>query len=351
MAMKTGVVLGVGGQIGTAVARAMLAAGWRVRGLHRADLPLPDDLRGVATHVGDRNDDASVAAVLADGADGVVDTVAYRAAHGRQLLAHAAGIGALAVISSIAVYSDEHGNSVNYGAPALPVPVPEDHPLVPADDTTYGGGKVALERTLLDANRLPVSLLRPAAVCGPHSRHLREWWFVKRVLDGRPVVALRSGGTSRFHPSSTANLAALALHALGLPTSQALNAADPDCPTVHEIGEQVAAATGHRWRIVDLPDGTEPGPVGDTPWTAPHDLVLDTSRATALGYRPVTTYHDALPALVAAARAEVGDGDWRRVYTALAAYPGDLFDYAAEDELLDEPRFAVPEARHRDCVG
>src|SRR4029450_13753636 len=98
---RTGVVLGVSGQIGTAVARAMLAEGWIVRGLHDTPRALPADLAPVEVRVRDRNDHDSLAGLLADGADGVVDTIAYTS-HAHQLLAHAEGIGALTVISSIA---------------------------------------------------------------------------------------------------------------------------------------------------------------------------------------------------------------------------------------------------------
>jgi nucleoside-diphosphate-sugar epimerase len=43
----TGVVIGVSGQIGVAVARSMLAAGWIVRGLHDTTRPVPPDLAAV----------------------------------------------------------------------------------------------------------------------------------------------------------------------------------------------------------------------------------------------------------------------------------------------------------------
>src|SRR5262249_47559920 len=101
--MKTAVVLGVSGQIGTAVARRLLADGWSVRGLHDRDTPLPADLAAVQVTAGDRNDDAVLARVLGNGADGVVDTIAYNPVHARQLLAYAGDVGALAVVSSVAV--------------------------------------------------------------------------------------------------------------------------------------------------------------------------------------------------------------------------------------------------------
>jgi nucleoside-diphosphate-sugar epimerase len=332
---KTGVVLGLG-QIGTAVARAMLAAGWSVRGLRQDTSALPDDLAPVELTMGDRNDDADLARVMGDGADGVVDTIAYNSTHARQLLAYAGAMEAVAVVSSAAVYVDDQGNSINHGEPTFPVPITESAPLVAATDDTYGGGKVMLERILLDAGHLPVTSIRPMAVCGPNSRHLREWWLIKRALDGRRVVPLKYGGRSRFHPTSTANIAALALHSLGLTGSQILNVADPDCPNVHEIATLVSTAMSHEWRLVPLPDERSDGPVGETPWTTPHPLVLDTSRATAIGYQPATTYAEAMPALVRAAITEVGEREWREVYPVLAGYPGDQYDYAAEDRLLQD---------------
>jgi hypothetical protein len=87
-----------------------------------------------------------------------------------------------------------------------------------------------------------------------------------------------ASGPQPLHPSSTANIAALAVHSLGLTSSQVFNAADPDCPTVSEIANYVATAMNHTWRIVPVPNGQSTGSVGDTPWTAEHPVVLDTSR-------------------------------------------------------------------------
>jgi nucleoside-diphosphate-sugar epimerase len=100
------------------------------------------------------------------------------------------------------------------------VPISESQPLVAADDLTYGGGKVGLENVLLDAGKLPVTVLRPAAVCGPGCRHLREWWLIKRVLDGRTILPLKDGGRSRFHPSSTGNIADVYLALAAYPADQ-----------------------------------------------------------------------------------------------------------------------------------
>jgi nucleoside-diphosphate-sugar epimerase len=331
---KTGVVIGISGQIGTAAARRMLNEDWTVRGLHNAEVPLPDDLRDVETILGDRNDDAALAAVLTGGVEGVVDTIAFTSTHADQLLRFADEIGALAVISSIAVYADDDGHSVGNGSPRWTAPIQESQALVPATDETYGGGKVKLEETLLRANRLPVSVLRPAAVCGPGSRHLREWWLIKRVLDGRRIVPLKYRGLSRFHPSSTANIAALAMHCLELAGSRILNAADPDCPTVREIADLVARAMNHEWELIALTDEQSTGPVGETPWTDPNPIVLDTSASLETGYKPAVTYASAIPGLVRTALHETAGRDWREVYPEFASYASTMFDYDAEDDFL-----------------
>jgi nucleoside-diphosphate-sugar epimerase len=330
----TGVVIGVSGQIGTAVARRMLRRGWSVRGLHSAPTPLPDDLAAVQVAFGDRDDDKVLAGLLADGVDGVVDTIAYASKHAHQLLGFAGAIGALGVVSSIAVYADEHGHSIGQGSPRWPEPIRESQSLVSATDSTYGGGKVLVENTLLEANRFPVTSLRPAAVCGPGSRHLREWWVIKRVLDDRRVVPLKYRGLSKFHPSSTANIAALAVHCLQLPGSRVLNAADPDCPTAHEIVNLIADAMSHAWQVIPLPDDHSSGPVGETPWTDQTPIVLDTSASLAVGYQPAVSYAAAMPSLVEAALTETAGRDWRQVYPDFASYAAGMFHYATEDDVI-----------------
>jgi nucleoside-diphosphate-sugar epimerase len=329
---KTGVVIGVSGQIGGAVARRMLGHGWSVRGLHNSDAALAAELVDVEVVLGDRNDDAALAAVLSGGVDGVVDTIAFNSAHAEQLLRFAEAIGALTVISSVAVYADDDGHSIGNGSPRWSTPIRESQKLVPATDETYGGGKVKLEETLLQANRLRVSMVRPAAVCGPGSRHLREWWLIKRVLDDRTILPLKYRGLSRFHPSTTANIAALAVRCLELSGSRVLNAADPDCPTVREIADYVSRAMNHDWRVIALTDDQSTGTVGETPWTDPNPIVLDTSASLETGYEPVVTYAAAMPVLVQAALLETAGRDWRDVYPAFASYATTMFDYDAEDD-------------------
>src|SRR5262249_43915157 len=235
---------------------------------------------------------------------------------------------------SVAVYADDAGASIGNGSPRWTAAIQESQTVVPADDETYGGGKVKLEETLLQANRFPVSVLRPAAGCGPRSRHLREWWLIQRVLDNRTILPLKYQGLSQFHPSTTANIAALAIHCLELRGSRVLNAADPDCPTVREIADHVGRAMDHDWEVLPLTDEQSTGPIGETPWTEPNPIVLDTSASLETGYEPAVTYAAAMSSLVQAALLETAGRDWRDVYPAFADYANTMFDYDGEDSFL-----------------
>ncbi|MEE6263743.1 NAD-dependent epimerase/dehydratase family protein [Plantactinospora sonchi] len=340
---KLALVLGATGQIGRAAVRALVADGWRVRAAARglrAGAPWPPgwDVELVSL---DREDDAALAAAVRDGCDVLVDTVAYGGRHARQLLGLADRIGSAVVVSSAAVYVDEAGRGIGGDGARFPVPITEEHSTVaPSDggpDANYATEKAALERELLAAGAfLPTTLLRAGAIHGPHTVHPREWHFVKRALDNRPVRVLAYRGESRFHPVSTANLAELIRLAAAEPGARVLNAADPEPPTVREIGAAVHAVLDHHAEDV-LIDGPSPAPpVGETPWSVPEPVVLDMSLAERqLGYRPVTGYLDSLPEtvtwLVDAARGR----DWRTVFPDLVRnYRTDYFDYLAEDAWL-----------------
>ena len=334
-------IVGGAGQIGRAVAAELLDQGWRVTLSGRGGRPMPEDLiaRGATIALLDREQPGALAEALADGADAVIDTVAYTQAHADQLLEVEGDVGALVVISSASVYRDDAGRSLGeagrLGFPDFPQPITEDQPTVEPGPESYSSRKVALERRLLDRAKGPVGILRPCAIHGPCSVHPREWWFVKRMLDGRPVIPLAYRGLSRFHTSAVANIAALTGTALDRPGTRVLNAADPEALSVAEIGALIAAHLGYGGAILplDLSDEKGAAAIGDTPWSTPAPFVLDMGAATALGYRPATSYPSAVGPICDGLAAAQGQ-DWKTLFPVLASYPGDLFDYAAEDAFL-----------------
>jgi nucleoside-diphosphate-sugar epimerase len=334
-------ILGGSGQIGIATASHLLDTGWTVTIAHRGLRPLPADLlkRGANVVTLDRDQPGALARRLSSGADAVIDVVAYGPEHARQLLAIQGAVGSLVVISSSSVYRDEKGRTLDEAAqngfPELPVPITESQPTVEPSSKTYSTRKAALERVLLDGATAPVTVLRPGAVSGVGSTHPREWWFVKRLVDGRRVIPLAYGGRSRFHTTSVANIAALVRLVASLRGQRILNIADPIGLSVSEIAASILSCFDFSGEVLALPDEPlYPPSVGGTPWSVQRPFVLDLAAATSLGYRPQTTYPEAVgPICSWLVRAAAGR-DWRVVFPALAAYPYDLFDYQLEDAML-----------------
>jgi nucleoside-diphosphate-sugar epimerase len=334
-------ILGGTGQIGLATADCLLKAVWSVTLAHRGPRPVPSDLleRGAETVRLDREEPGALARHLSSGADVLIDIVAYGAEHARQLLDVQGTVGSLVVISSSSVYRDESGRTLDEAAetgfPELPVPITESQPTVEPSSKTYSTRKAALEQVLLDGASVPVTVLRPAAVSGVGSTHAREWWFVKRLLDGRRSIPLAYGGRSCFHTTSVANIAALVLLAASLRGRRILNIADPMALTVAEIAAAIVSRFDHAGDVVALPDEPlYPPSVGGTPWSVQRPFVLDVAAAASLGYRPQTTYPEALGPICTWLVGAAAGKDWRAVFPALAAYPYHLFDYQLEDAML-----------------
>jgi nucleoside-diphosphate-sugar epimerase len=280
-------------------------------------------------------------ATLGAGADFLIDCVCYTAAQATAVLPLMSSVTSAVMISSKAVYIDRSGRHSNSDVPpCFEGPISERQPTIRPNGAAYpsregyGPNRVAAEEVLLDSG-FPVTVLRPSKVHGAWSRQPREWVFVKRILDERPVVVLAQRGAGVDHPSAAANIAALIEVVAACPGRRILNSADPDAPSALEISRVVAAHFGHTWQEVLLEEPAGDGLLGRTPWNAVPPIILDTSAAAALGYRPVgdyaTTVVQELDWLVAATRDPAAT--WA-VPAGDDPYFAALLDYAAEDRYL-----------------
>lgn len=342
--MSRALILGGTGLIGRATAARLLDAGWEVTVTGRDPAKVPPELAGAgATFLAvERTDAAALRAAIAPTTDLLVDVIGYTAAHAELLLPLLPQVGSTVFISAKAVYVDDAGRHANSPEPPrFAGPVAETQPTlaptrsVPYDTAAgYGANKVAAEQVLLDSGE-PVTVVRPSKVHGAGASPPREWWWVKRALDRRPVVLLANRGDSRESPTAAANLAALVQTAAGRPGARILNAADPDCPSTSEMTQVIAGWLGHACEEVRLDDAAPTG-LGRTPWDRPTPFVLDTSAARALGYQPVGDYAATVTAeldwLVAIAM-PAADGYRLPSYVDATAFTG-WFDYAAEDAYL-----------------
>ena len=329
-------VLGGSGLIGRAVTRRLLGAGWAVDITGRDPERVPQDLLdgGAAFAAIERSDDAGLRTLLDPGADLLVDCVCYTADQARSLLPMLADVRSTVMLSGKAVYVDSAGYHLNSDTPPrFDGPITEDTPTMAPGDMPYdsregyGANKVAAERVLLDSGH-PVTVIRASKVHGEGALPAREWYFVRRILDGRPIVVLADRGRGVDHTTAAVNIAALTETVADAPGARILNCADPDAPDVRTIAATIASHLGHTWDEVLLDDSPADG-TGHTPWSARSPMVLDTSAAVALGYRPVGGYAETLTDTI----------DWLiRTADAQRAlddpYFDGRFDYAAEDALM-----------------
>jgi nucleoside-diphosphate-sugar epimerase len=336
--MGVAFLLGGTGQIGRAAATALTQDGWEVVVASRSG-SLPDALAetGIRSARVDRADPTGLRAALGEGADVVVDMVAFTQEHAEQLLALDGIVGSVVVISSASVYADTEGRTLDEATsldtfPSLPVPIPETQPTAAPGEATYSTQKVAMEQTLL-AGPLRATLLRPCAIYGPASAAPRELFFVRRILDGRRSAVLVQNGESRFHTTSVDNLAELIRLAASEPGTRVLNSGDPIPPTTREIGEAIAHAMDAELELVGVTESGFERPELANPWAVPRPFTLDLRKAEHdLGYRPLTTYADAVGATCTWLASELERRDFSDTY--LANY----FNYQAEDAELQHGR-------------
>jgi nucleoside-diphosphate-sugar epimerase len=257
-------------------------------------MPTELEQSGVRFHTIDRADTRAIGTLVGDGVDLLVDTVAFTARDVRALIPVMSTSAANVLISSRAVYVDGAGRHLNgLQPPRFDGAIAEDAPTLPpaAEETDpfsragYGRCKVAAERVALDSGSA-VSVLRPSKVHGRWARNPRTAALVAAMRDGVPAIELADRGGTLDHLTAAANTAALVEVVADAPGARILNTADPDTPTAAQIVRAIAAQVGWAGRI----DLLEPGAGGgEHPWYAPHPVILDTSAAARLSYRPVGT--------------------------------------------------------------
>jgi nucleoside-diphosphate-sugar epimerase len=327
--MPSALIIGGTGQIGRAVAQRLTCEGWQVRLASRTTGQEPPDAQHILL---DPTTPEALQHAIGQGVDLLMDCVAFSDADADRLISVQSMVGRIVAVSSASVYCDAQGRTLDEAAecgfPHFPVPIPESHHTITPGPATYSTRKVAMENRLLDSASIPVTILRPCAIHGPHSKHAREWWFVKRLLDGRRHIPLAHGGQSRFQTTSTFAIAEAVLHAALGRADAVVNVTDSDAPSVIDIGRAIMVAMGADAELVPMADDPKLPGVGLTPWSVERPMVCASSLP------PFKAYAETVPAAVAWLLSALRGRDWREVLPQLVAYPGDHFDYAAEDAVL-----------------
>jgi nucleoside-diphosphate-sugar epimerase len=337
--MKKALIFGTAGQLGAVVAERLLATGWQVWGAARDGRAPPAYLRQRGLHAIDVSKRSYEYTIrnLGGAVDAAFVPTAYDVPDAKDLLAAGQRIGSLVVVSSSSVYADNAGRSLDEvaetGFPVFDGPINEETRTVEPGPQTYSTRKVAMEQLLL-SSALPVTILRPCAIYGRFARHPREWWFVKRAVDGRDRVPVSYGAESIFHTSSARGIAELAELCMSSPAQRILNVADTTPLKVWELASAIEKAIGLVINLVPF-EGRPSGPsfVGSTPWSVERPYILDTSRAAEL-CRQGGEYRDQVPEVCRWLLEMAHRGDWQHHFTAFAQYGHDAFDYNAEDAWL-----------------
>ncbi|MCF2533848.1 NAD-dependent epimerase/dehydratase family protein [Yinghuangia soli] len=336
-------VVGGTGPTGTPLVRGLVARGHEVAILHRGLHESPDtpgEVRHV--HLDPYDDDALREAAAGPAYDMVI------AMYGRLRRIAEAFAGRTGRFLSVGGVPAYRGwmNPALAGPGGLPVPVPEDAPLVRDVAEDAKGYRIVRTEEAVFAHHPQATHVRYPYVYGPKQPAPREWCIVRRVLDGRRRIVLADDGLTLHHHGYTENLAHALLLAVDHPERSAgriYNAADDEVLTIRQVVEAAAAALGHTFEIVSMPfDLAVPArPLVMQP--APVHRVLDLARIRAdLGYRDLVAPREAV-ARTARWLAENPPSPGGREETILT----DPFDYAAEDRLMDawsDLRDAFPDA-------
>ncbi len=253
--MRTGdlvALTGGTGFVGSHVADALLAAGFRVRALVRR----PDDVawlksKNVDLVKGDVRDPATLPA-LVEGAAAVVHVAGKTSARSEAeyMAANAAGTENIA---AAALEQAPLAHVVLVSSQAAGGPSRNGTPVKTSDDprpmSSYGRSKLAGEDALRRSG-VPFTILRPCAVYGPRETAIRDLF----VAASRGIVPVLAGGRPRIQMVYGPDVAAAVLGAISRgPRQETFFVAHPEVLDYAAIGETLAGLPIRRPFRVPVP--------------------------------------------------------------------------------------------------
>jgi nucleoside-diphosphate-sugar epimerase len=211
---------------------------------------------------------------------------------------------------------------------ALPMPIPENAPLHndPTVNKFYHNVYLG-EQAVMEGHQngyFKATVVRYPVIYGPRAVPPLEWYWVKRILDGRRKLVMPGGGTTlvqRGYAQNLAHAVALALEKDNA-AGQIYNTGDERSLTIKDIVNIMADALGHQWEQISVPIDLAPQA---NPYGIFSHTLLDLSKIKSeLGYRDIIGVEEAS----------------RRTAVWLKENPpGDQslpqsFDYADEDRMI-----------------
>lgn len=320
-------VLIIGGTrfIGRHLVGQLKQLGHEVTVFHRGQTPLPTWFEDVKVVHGDRkNPDDLLRLAGGEEYDVVVDTVIYTPQEAEQAVnAFRERTGHYIMISTGNVYKLDRS----------PAPHRETDELEDNPEFAYGYNKRRAEDVLFDAYRecrFPAVTLRMPSIYGPYDYQAREWYFIKRLLDGRTRFLLPDGGMGVFHREYAGNIAAQLILLMSTPASlgEAYNAGHRHFQTCFQMIQMAGQLHGSEIEIYTVPRNKMPWPIALCPGLVYYQ---PTDKLESLGYQE---------------HVDLRSG-WKQTFDFYQANPVsdwqfqrnsqvDLFDYANEDKIMLE---------------
>lgn len=319
-------VLVIGGTrfIGRHLVPRLLEAGHQVSLFNRGQHQNPGELADVQVIVGDRQQPGELQAKLREHQfDAAIDMVAYNAADVRTSVSALQGrVGHFLLISTRSVYKEA----------VVPAPIRESDRLEDDPAMAYGYHKAQAEGELMEAHRangFPGTVLRLPAVYGPFDYQVREWYFIRRLLDERQRMLLPDYGWGVNQREYAGNVAEQLAFLLDHPESigQVYNSGHRHWQNYRDLIKLAGDLFGRQLELFGLTKEEIPWKV---PLSEPGLYVLSTGKLESLGYRERYDLRTALQLTMEYFRANPVVGPW----TFETRQNRQLFDYRLEDELL-----------------
>ncbi|MGO9058186.1 MAG: NAD-dependent epimerase/dehydratase family protein [Candidatus Binataceae bacterium] len=236
-------------------------------------------------------------------------------------------------IGGVPCYRGYYHASANFPA-GMPVPIPEDAPLVDNEAEERFGYLIATTEQAVLRCHPNAAIFRYPYVYGPYQLVPREWSVVRRILDRRKFILLPNDGLALMTHGYAENLAHAVLLAVDQPQAsagQAYNCGDEIQFTMRQLVEVIARAMNYQLEIISVPAGL---PLRAGAMTPVHHGMVDIFKLKhQLGYRDVVSTLEAVKRTIQwyldHPLERGGDMEQRLL---------DPFDYAAEDRLASIAR-------------
>lgn len=250
--------------------------------------------------------------------DALVDMLHHNTEHAAVVARAGAGLQHTVHLSCASVYGSR---------PVCPVEEETEtlRPELAAPEVAAQLGADGVILEAMTAEQLPATILRLPELYGPRDPRSAEWFFARRIREGRKRIALPDGGLAVCHRGFVQNMAWGIAQALTTTKAigQVYNLGEEKLYTLAQLASGVARALDTQWDLYSVP-----GHLWATPYQ--HTSFFDLRKARAqLRYRDRMIPRDGLEITLAWLGQQPRGEDW--------TWPGiaEPFDYPREDELID----------------